>query len=850
MTPEDLPPELASIVRMPPPGLSDPTRPPGMEPGTASRPRRQRPPEPALRPRSAEATQVLERPDPDRHPARKGRGPHDGANTLSVPDSLAGIVSPPAGGDVRILRRSPGMLAHYDATQTLELAALLPREAAVLFGVMAIARTKDSVTVAIADPTDEVARTVVITRMKSIGIDHVDFVPMEGPAIQERVREGFALTPLNLPEVPERPPLKPLVIPVAAAAAAGAGVGEAEAATPTVAPGVDELGDLLFAEGHLTVEELTYAREESVREGATLREFVCHSGLVTEATAGRALAALHELDYVEPATLTVDDAVVRGLPSRFAFKHSVLPWREHDGITDIAVAEPDDPQMRARLQEHYGKIRLSVAPKMAIITALEHAHAPDNIFAATSKLAESRPVDSAATTFTQRQKLVAAIIGVLGLICFVIWPLNTFIAFNIAASLFYLTSSAYKILLARHSFLNEIVTPTTPEEVAALDDARLPVFTILMPMYREAAIVHTLVESIAKLDYPRHKLDVKLLLEEDDEETPAALAELDLLPHFHVVIVPDALPKTKPKACNYGLLLARGEITVIYDAEDEPDPDQLKKVVVAFAKGDPSMVCVQCKLNYYNRTQNLLTRWFTTEYSQWFDIFLPGLDSQDVPIPLGGTSNHFMTAELVSLGAWDPYNVTEDADLGIRLSKNNWRTGVVDSTTYEEANPDLHNWIRQRSRWIKGYMQTWLVHMRHPITLLRTLGVKSFLSFQLTIGGTCVGFLLNPFYWLLTVAFILSEAGVIRAAFPGIVYFAASFGLIIGNFTFMYLNVAGSMRRGYFDLVKYALISPLYWVLMSWAAWKGLIQLITKPHYWEKTEHGLATERTTDHHTG
>ena len=186
----------------------------------------------------------------------------------------------------------------------------------------------------------------------------------------------------------------------------------------------------------------------------------------------------------------------------------------------------------------------------------------------------------------------------------------------------------------------------------------------------------------------------------------------------------------------------------------------------------------------------------------------------------------------------------------IRLAAEGYRMGVLQSPTWEAAPDSLRAWIPQRTRWIKGFMQTWLVHMRHPITLLKTLGVKSFLSFQLTVGGTCVGFLLNPFYWLLTRAFILSEAGVIRAAFPGIVYFAASFGLIVGNFAFMYLNVAGSMRRGYFDLVKYALISPIYWVLMSWAAWKGLIQLITKPHYWEKTEHGLATERTTDHHTG
>ncbi len=390
-----------------------------------------------------------------------------------------------------------------------------------------------------------------------------------------------------------------------------------------------------------------------------------------------------------------------------------------------------------------------------------------------------------------------------------------------------------------------MVTPVSDAEVAALDDRDLPVFTILMPMYREAAVVRKLVGSIAQLDYPRHKLDVKLLLEADDDETLDAIRDLRLPPHFRIVIVPDAQPKTKPKACNYGLLFARGDITVIYDAEDEPDPDQLKRVVVAFGKGDPAMVCVQCKLNYYNRTQNLLTRWFTTEYSQWFDIFLPGLDNHDVPIPLGGTSNHFITSELVRLGAWDPHNVAEDADLGIRLNKAGWRTGVVDSTTYEEANPDLPNWIRQRSRWVKGYMQTWLVHMRHPVRLLRALGPRSFLSFQMTVGGTFFGFLLNPIYWLLTSMWLLTQAGVIQQLFPGIVYYMAAIGLFVGNITFTYLNAVGAMRRGYHDLAIYALFSPLYWALMSFAAWKGAIQLITKPHYWEKTEHGLATMHET-----
>jgi cellulose synthase/poly-beta-1,6-N-acetylglucosamine synthase-like glycosyltransferase len=279
---------------------------------------------------------------------------------------------------------------------------------------------------------------------------------------------------------------------------------------------------------------------------------------------------------------------------------------------------------------------------------------------------------------------------------------------------------------------------------------------------------------------------------------------------------------------------------VIYDAEDAPEPDQLKKAVVAFRKVPPDVVCVQAKLNYWNRSQNLLTRWFTAEYAQWFDLFLPGLSATRAPIPLGGTSCHFLTEKLLELGAWDPFNVTEDADVGIRLARAGYRTVMVDSTTYEEANSRAYNWIRQRSRWIKGYVQTWLVHMRRPARLWRELGPGGFTSFQLVIGGTALTMLLNPLYWGLTSAWALTQAGVIREIFPGPIYFAGAFNLLFGNFAFTYLNAAGSYRRGYSELVKYSLLSPLYWALMSIAAWKGVLQLLTRPSYWEKTVHGLA----------
>lgn len=247
---------------------------------------------------------------------------------------------------------------------------------------------------------------------------------------------------------------------------------------------------------------------------------------------------------------------------------------------------------------------------------------------------------------------------------------------------------------------------------------------------------------------------------------------------------------------------------------------------------------MQCRLNFYNPEQNLLTRWFTSEYSMFFDLLLPGMQRSGVPIPLGGTSNHFHRGVLERLGAWDPYNVTEDADLGIRLHKLGLRTVVIDSTTYEEANPRVGNWIRQRSRWIKGYVHTWLVHMRHPIALWRALGWRGFWGFQFTIGGTGLTLLLNPVYWLLTTLWFGTHWGFIGELFPDPIFYLGGVALYLGNFLFVYVMVAGTLARGHHSLVRTVFLSPLYWALMSVAAWKGVLQLAYAPSYWEKTEHG------------
>jgi len=313
-----------------------------------------------------------------------------------------------------------------------------------------------------------------------------------------------------------------------------------------------------------------------------------------------------------------------------------------------------------------------------------------------------------------------------------------------------------------------------------------------------------------------------------------------LPPFVEPVIVPVGNPQTKPRACNSGLAVARGEFLVIYDAEDRPDPDQLLKAVAAFRKVGPKVACLQAKLNYFNPRQNVLTRLFTLEYSTWFDLVLPGLHAARAPIPLGGTSNHFRLSILRELGAWDAFNVAEDCDLGIRIYSAGLHTGILDSTTWEEANSRVGNWVRQRSRWIKGYLQSYLVHMRQPVTLSRQVGAAGFIAFQFLVGGTPFALLLNPLFWLLTVGYFLTRWNVIEQVFPWPIYYVGLFNLMVSNFLFAYLSLFGAYERGEDDLVRYGLLAPFYWALMSVAAWKGTLQLITRPHFWEKTVHGLA----------
>lgn len=418
------------------------------------------------------------------------------------------------------------------------------------------------------------------------------------------------------------------------------------------------------------------------------------------------------------------------------------------------------------------------------------------------------------------------------------------VVFSGYIALFYFIVMIFKLWVVSKSITTSSIDFSN-EEIERLSDADLPIYTILIPLYREEKVIRQIIKAITALDYPPEKLDIIITLEEYDHPTIDAIKEVGLPSQFKILILPDVQPKTKPKALNVAFLKTRGEFLVIYDAEIIPEPDQLKKAVLAFKKY-PHIACLQTKLDHYNAHQNLITKLFNAEFSFYYDLFLPGLNQLGFPLSLSGHSVHFRKEAIKSIGAWDPYNVAEDCDLGIRLQRMGYGIGILNSTSQEEATSTFKSWIMQRTRWMKGFIQTSIVHLRHPFRFKKEIGGwKNVFVFVLTVPGTVIINILNLFYWGLLILWFTVHSQIIQAFFPSTILYISAASFIVGNLIFTYLNLIGSYKRGRYELVKYNLLSPLYWVLLAIAGVRSLIQIITRPHQWEKTTHGehLAGER-------
>ncbi len=556
----------------------------------------------------------------------------------------------------------------------------------------------------------------------------------------------------------------------------------------------------------------------------------------------RALAAYHGLPFVRLADGEPDADLLNAADVDVYLQNLVIPWRRRDGVLQLATCEPG-PKMLLFARARWGAaIEFVVASKFDIIEAVQRRFSADLSHGAVHELEETDPEMSARRVISRGQAIAMYLMVTALAAGLAFEPLATIITLNALLTLFYFGSFVFKGVLVWAGGIGQLASARAIDaEVRLLRDEDLPTFSILVPMFREPDVLPILVRALRNLNYPLAKLDVKIVLEESDHETIEAARALHLEPIFEIIIVPPSQPQTKPKACNYALRFARGEFLVIYDAEDKPEPDQLRKVVAAFRRAPASTACIQCRLNYFNSRENWLTRIFTLDYSLWFDLMLPGLQKLGAPIPLGGTSNHFRIAVLRELHAWDPFNVTEDADLGVRLAQRGYSVGVIDSTTFEEANCSIANWIRQRSRWIKGYMQTMLVHSRRPVKLARAIGPLGVTSFVFFIGGTALSGLLNPLCWGIFLLWFATSTTSLSPLFPPVLLYFSLVNLIAGNGLFIYLMMIAPFRRRWTGLTPWALTVFGYWVLLSIAAYKALGQLIFKPFYWEKTDHGLST---------
>jgi cellulose synthase/poly-beta-1,6-N-acetylglucosamine synthase-like glycosyltransferase len=487
---------------------------------------------------------------------------------------------------------------------------------------------------------------------------------------------------------------------------------------------------------------------------------------------------------------------------------------------------------------------MAVATKAELTAAMLDAFGGEVATEATDDLSRSFPAQSARDGIPLRQAvwlvlILAALIG-----AFWLAPHASYVVASLISGAYFLAIMAFRLVLMAASFGIGERRPKTFAAVAIEPEARPPIYTLLVPLRDEAELLPYAVEALKRLDYPPHLLDILLILEADDERTCAAACELALDDRFTRLVVPSGLPRTKPKACNFALAFARGSYVCVFDAEDRPATDELALALSAFAAHEDAS-CLQASLTFYNVSENWLTRQFAIEFSTWFDFMLPGLERLGLPIPLGGSSNHFRHEALESIHGWDAFNMTEDADAGIRLARAGMRTRTLRSTTEEEANCELMNWLHQRSRWVKGYLMTYLVHMRAPGALWRELGPSGFISFQLLIGGAVFSALLQLVFWGMLIIH-LGRAGLVGVGlWPRFLISWTVAVLIAGNGVAIATGLIALSRpqfkgQGRLVLALNALSMPLYWLLMSIAAVKALVSLIGRPFYWAKTRHGIS----------
>ena len=597
-----------------------------------------------------------------------------------------------------------------------------------------------------------------------------------------------------------------------------------------------KMTDLLLDWGALSADDLARAQALELREDTHLRDILLAKGMVSPAQLAEATAVEWNTTTVDLKRMQPDARMIDQFGADLCLRSGFVPCRRIGASTLIATARPEALARMIEVDpEGFRDCHMAIASEAEIEAAVTKIRSDRLVDLAESRVPQEVSCRNWGTTRTRSVAIIFGALCLLGLLFNV--PLLFAIVCGWGVLTLMLTAvmkvvAAYLCWRTRREAAKEQMSDAPPAMI------KLPRVSIMVPLFKEEALAAHLVKRLSRLTYPKELLDILLVVEADDLVTRQTIEATELPRWMRVISVPKGTVKTKPRALNYALDFCRGSIVGIYDAEDAPDPDQIHKIVRRFHERGPKVACLQGVLDFYNAPTNWLSRCFTVEYASWFRIVLPGIQRLGFAIPLGGTTMFFRRSALEELGAWDAHNVTEDADLGMRLARRGYRAEVVETVTEEEANCRAIPWIKQRSRWLKGYAMTWAVHMRNPAQLYRDLGPWKFFGFQLLFLGALSQFVLAPIMWSFWLVMfglphpligLLSHTGFMTLA---VLFFSTEvLGVIISCFA-----LRGEKHRW---LRKWAPTLMLYYPLGAIASYKGLWEVLTKPYYWDKTTHGV-----------
>lgn len=673
------------------------------------------------------------------------------------------------------------------------------------------------------------------------GVDPID--PVAARMLPERACRHFQIVPVSFHDgsltVASADPGDPLARAVASALVPGPVQFESvppahvERAIDRVFEGSGghptppRIGSILLERGLIEQEDLLGALATQQRSGGLVGEILLNAGHLAEAELAVALAEQLRVPLVELDGFAPNPAALDLIPSELQRQGRCIALDVDAEVLYLALADPLDEAAYNAVSELTDlRIRTYMVSRGELRELGRRLRLVEDGAAAGADLLTRSPDSSASRVLSGRQRVLLVALVLLSVAAGILAPLIAGVALLGACVAIYVLSSLHRLALHRRSSGRGRELGFSSAEVAALEERDLPRYTLLVPLLGEAPAVPRLITALQELDYPRTKLEILLICEADDEATIEAVRTAGPPPYFELLVAPKGEPQTKPRACNYGLLQATGELVTVLGARDHPDREQLKKAVLARRRSGGEVSCVQCELSHPDAEGSPLTRHFATDHELWFDLVLPGRGATAPPVPLAGACNHFDRRTVLEFGGWDPFNVTADADLRLRLHRAGQVSVGIDSTTLE-ASSGPGGWIRRRSRWVEGHLQTYLVQMRDPRRLLSEIGVRGWWSFQLIIGGTAI-LILNPILWALAALWLLAETGLVGDVLPALLHYVAAALLLLGNLTFAHLAVAGAIDRRLLRLIATALLSPIQFGLLSIAAWLGLLRLVTR----------------------